>query len=550
MAHVNLGNRSLTVAASTHHFRAVLPNWIRRRIIAFLSFFLAASFPPQLLTAGTTATDLAEVASLIQQARLDAAEARLKKMEVENPDNGAIYRLLGIVYERRAQFAPAEKALARAVALSVNKDPQLLFLLCQTEFALHKRKEALQLANQISGLAESNPVAHYSLGRLLAVNSEFDEALAELRKAHSLAADNPAITTELIIAYLCAKREQPALRLMTSFFQNAGYDDLIQAGARFGDAGQFAAAERAFTLATQAKPGDYDAGFNLAFAYFRHGDLDKALTSLNAIDPRAAQPEWDYHYLLGKIQAALHHNRIAETEMTTALKLKPGDEGLCSDAGLLFFRLDDFWEALKVYQSCAAHLPGSTAIETGLGLTYFRLGKYNDAIATFRTVLAVRPEADAAREALGFLLYAEGDLNEAQATLEHRTEAQDADYYIYYLNALVLMRLHAGGDHSHALHLLDETLRKSPRFAPAYFEEARIWEDRNKPEEALVALRRATTTDPQYAQPYYLIAQVDYKLGKKDEAREAQLKFGILNREREEKLQEQQVEDQLLQSLR
>src|SRR5579884_1039378 len=148
------------------------------------------------------------------------------------------------------------------------------------------------------------------------------------------------------------------------------------------------------------------------------------------------------------------------------------------------------------------------------------------------------------------LLYIEGSLSEARAILEARAGAPDADYYLDYLNALVLLRLRPAGDHSDALHWLDETLRKNPHFAPAYFERARIWTAQSKPEKALADLERAIATDPHYAQPYYLIAQVDYKLGKKKEADEARQRFNALNSEREEKEQERQVENQLLQALR
>ncbi len=521
----------------------------RYGLIVYLLCCFAVSLPLKGLSSSAGANDLQQVVALIKQGNLKAAETRLKQAETESPDDAAIYRLLGIVYQRESKFTESERALRKAVTLSPKTDPQLLFILCQTEFALKKQSEALRLANQISELAETDPIAHYSLGQLLVANGRPVEAIRELEKAHMLAPENPAITTGLIIADLGAGREKPAQNLLADFFKHASYDDLVQAGARFGDAGQFAAAKQAFKLALQAQPNAYDARFNLAFVYYRQGNPEQALATLNQIDPHRAQGQWDYHYLRGKIDLALHQNRGAAAEMTKALQLQPGNESLCSDAGLLFFRFENFWKALAVYQACAARLPDSAEIQTGLGLTYFRLGKYHEAVRTFQKVLAVKPDADAAREALGFLLYIEGSLKEARAILEARAGAQDADYYIDYLDALVLLRLHPASDHSDALHWLDETLRRNPQFAPAYFERARIWMGQNKPEKALADLERATKTDPHYAQPYYLIAQVDYKLGKKQAANEARRKFSALNNEREEKEQEWQVENQLLQSL-
>lgn len=519
-------------------------------LVVCLLCYLAASLLPKGFSFGAATIDLHQVLALIQQGNLKAAEIELKQAQTERPNDAAIYRLLGIVYQRESKFNEAEHAIDRAIALSGAKDPHLLFLLCQIKFALKQQNEALRLARQASDLAQNNPIAHYSLGRLLLDNGRFAAGVGELEKAHALAPGNAAVTTELIIGYLDQKNETRAGSLIANFLGRASYDDLIQAGARFGDAGRFGAAERAFELAVKAEPGSYDAQFNLAFADYRQGKLQEALTALDQVNSPSAQQQWDYHYLRGKIDAALHQNQAAANELLKALNLQPGNESLCSDAGLLFFRFEDFRKALNVYQTCAARLPDSASVQTGLGLTYFRLGKYNDAITTFRRVLAVRPQADAAREALGFLLYIEGNLSEAQTILEERADAHDADFYIYYLDALVLLRLHPTGLHEDALRLLDETLEKNPKFAPAYFEKARIWEDRNEPEQALANLQRAIQTDPRYAQPYYLMAQVDYKMGRGKEANQARLRFQALNTEWEGKEQERQVQDQLLQSLR
>ena len=490
------------------------------------------------------------IVGLIRQGRLPEAHARLLVAVKKNPDSPALFRLLGIVCQREKKFAEAREALQKGVNLTGGKDPQLLFLLCQIEFTLKNRAEALRHANQVSVLKNANPMAHYSLGLLMLDNACPHDAVSELEKARKLAPENPAITTELIVALLNDNNRPRAAELMTGFFKHASYGDLVQAGSRFGDAGHFAAAARAFRLALQINPDAYDAAFDLAFATYRQGKLAKALAILDRMDPRTTRGQWDYHYLRGKIEMSFHHAQNATAEMLKAFSLQPNNETLCSDTGLLLFHFEKFWEALKVYQTCSGHLPDSIPIATGLGLTYFRLGKYEEAIRTFRSVLAAQPVADAAREALGFLLYIEGNLDEASRVLEGRMSGKNVDFYVYYLDALVLLRLHPIGDHADALRSLDEALHKNPAFAPAWFERARIWADRGNSAQALTDLLRATKANPSYAQPYYLMAKIDYKLGKEKDAEQARLRFVALNRAREEKEQEQQVENQLLQALR
>ncbi len=513
-------------------------------IVLLLGFFSAFVRAERL-----TESDFQQIAALMERGQLREAEAKLQEGLKADPDSVLAHRLLGVLYQREGNFPQAEGTLERAAQLSHRKDPQTLFALCQTKFALKKTHEALDLAAQVSALAENDPRARYALGRLLRDSSFPEQAARELEKARALAPQNPAITTELIAAYLDEKRREEAEGLLQPLINTASYDDLIQAGSRFGEAGQFAAAVRALERATQIRPGSYDAQFDLAFALYRRGDYPQALETLDRISRSQAEAQRDYHYLRGKIELALQHTQAAGEQFLQAVEQQPENESLCVDAGLLFFQHENFWRALEVFELCGRHLPESVAIETGLGLTYFRLGKYDDALGAFRKVLALQPEADAAREGLAFLLYVSGNPAEARQTLEQRLGGPDADYYIYYLHALVLLRLEARSNRAVALHSLDEALRRNPRFAPAFFQRGKIWADQGEVTRALADFETATRLDPNYAQPYYPIAQIYHKLGKKREAEQARLRFASLNHEQEEKEQKRQVENRLFQSL-
>ena len=123
------------------------------------------------------------------------------------------------------------------------------------------------------------------------------------------------------------------------------------------------------------------------------------------------------------------------------------------------------------------------------------------------------------------------------------------DYYTYYLHALVLLRLEPHGDHTAARRSLDEALRRSPQFAPAYLQRAKLWNETGQAARALADLQTATQLDNTYAEPFYLMAQIDYRLGKRNEAEQARREYSRREREREEKRQKQLVENRLLQAL-
>lgn len=497
----------------------------------------------------TPVPPLSQARELIQQGKLVEAEAKLLEAEKVEPNPLQIQRLFGVVYERQGKYPQAEVALEKVVHLSGEKDLETLFLLCKVKFALQKTNEALALARQISQVAGNDPRPLYAVGRLLRENRHATEAVVELEKAHKIAPENPAITTELVAAYLDEHRGTEAQGVFEPLLKTAGYADLLQAGSRLAETDHLETAVAAFERAVAERPSAYDGLFDLAFAYYRQGSFAKSLEVLDRTLNLQTFKSGDYHYLRGKAEAALHHDQPAAEEFREALRLQPDNESVCVDAGLFFSRFQDFWKALEIFQVCAAKLPDSIAVETGQGLTYFHLGKYPEAITTFRKVLSLNPQMDAAREALGFLLYVSGKLPEARRLLEERMSTRKADFYIYFLHALVLQRLDKQRNGEAVALSLNEALARNPNFAPAYFQRGKIAFERGDLAGALADFQTATRVDPVYAQPYYPIAQVYFKQGNRVAAEQAQAKFNSLNREREEKEQEQQVESRLVQAL-
>ena len=518
---------------------------LRISAAAFLLFLSlqARATPPQ-----NPESSQRVIETLIEKGNLSQAEATLKQALASSPNSPSLTYSLGQVYLRESKFAAAEQAFEEADKLSPN-NPQVLFAFCRAEFQLKKAPAALRLAERVSALAGNDPRPHFALGRLLLENGLSRAALGQLKKARAIAPQNPAITTEIILTYQALGQTVPGEALLKALLKSASYDDLMQAGSRFGERGALSLAVRAFSQALNLRPTSYDARFDLAFAEYQRHELRQALESLNRMPPGAANGHADYHNLRAKLEESEKQDLEAGEEFLKAVRLDPGSEAFCSDAGLFFFRLENYWKALEAYETCARKQPESATLETGLGLTYFRLGKYQEAKDTFENVLLLRPEADAAREALAFLDYVDGHLAEAQDVIRQRIDQDAGDFYLYYLDALVAIRRVGDGGRAEALRGLAQAIERNPEFAPAYFERGRIEARRGQDKLALRDFERSTELDPTYAQPYYLVAQIDYKLGNKSGAEKARRRFAALNRETEEKAQERQVEDQLLQAM-
>jgi Flp pilus assembly protein TadD len=216
-----------------------------------LVILFACMWPARGFTQSEESRDLPQIVKLIEQGKLPEAEARLQTVLKTEPNSPTAYRVLGYVYLQEQRYPEAERALEQSHKLSPAGNPQALFLLVQTKFALKKTPEAVHLARQLSSFSGNGPQIHYALGRMLRENGEVAEGIPELERAHALGPEDPATTTELLIAYRQQQNAAKAGPLLQSFLQTATYGDIVQAGSRMGDAGALPLAAAAFQRATE-----------------------------------------------------------------------------------------------------------------------------------------------------------------------------------------------------------------------------------------------------------------------------------------------------------
>src|SRR5438045_2604681 len=137
-----------------------------------------------------------------------------------------------------------------------------------------------------------------------------------------------------------------------------------------------------------------------------------------------------------------------------------------------------------------------------------------------------------------------GDLEKARATVEDALKRSSPNFYMPYLHALILWRMsHQFG--TEALNSIAASLQLNPKFAPAYFLCGKIRLDGNNLDGALTDFETASQLDPNYALPWYKMAQVYYRQGRVDEAKNAERQFAKLGSLREEEVLARQAQDAL-----
>jgi Flp pilus assembly protein TadD len=176
---------------------------------------------------------------LVSQRDWPAAFDAARELHAEHPDDAEVLTARGIIYREQRLYREAEDDLKAAVA------------------------EAPRLS-----------AAHAALGVLWDIQSRFDEALAEHRRAVELEENNPEYLNNLGFSLLAHDKTQEAIEVLRKAVSLDPTSARVRnnLGFAYGKAGDFREAARQFSLggtAAQAKN-------NLGFAYEAQGNLAQA----------------------------------------------------------------------------------------------------------------------------------------------------------------------------------------------------------------------------------------------------------------------------------
>ncbi|MCB9916442.1 MAG: tetratricopeptide repeat protein [Planctomycetes bacterium] len=160
------------------------------------------------------------------------------------------------------------------------------------------------------------------------------------------------------------------------------------------------------------------------------------------------------------------------------------------------------------------------------GVIYFRLRRYGDAITAFERFLAVVPERVGDTRALGHCYYTLGDYEKARAHYDRVLAAEPDSVEALRGRGLAEMRLGLEDD---ALATLGRVMELDPAHADAQTWIAQILYDAERTDEALAAAERARDLDPFDPRPWYLLAQCRWDLGEDEAGDAAHARFSELN---------------------
>ncbi len=313
----------------------------------------------------------------LTEKNLDLAEKEFRMVLRMDPNNQDANYNLGLLLMMK-------KSPAEAIAHFDRIHPRNLetsFSLIRAYLQTNQTAEALRLASQLSTQHADDVQLHFSLGVLLASESQYKAAQLELEKAEAL--------------------------------QPGTYEILFNLGQASLRNGNNQGAELALSQALKLKPDSADTLYLLAQVY------NNESRSLDALDllvkaNKLAPDNPDILYLMAQISISQKYYEDATPLLEKALQIAPGRPDLLSLLGESYFKSDKIDKSISVFKQLIEIQPSVRAYSF-LGLSYTYLGRFNEARESFERGLKLDPHNSFCQFQLGYIARMQGDSAAAEA---------------------------------------------------------------------------------------------------------------------------------------
>jgi serine/threonine-protein kinase len=412
-----------------------------------------------------------------------------------------------------------------------------------------ERRLAVDLLREALRARPKELVFHLTLGRLLAAQERWPEAIECFAVARSLL---PQLGEELAYALVRNNRFSEGLALYQRLLIEQ--DKNLWLRLRYGIAlygqGRPKEAEEECRAATRIKPGSPEAHTILGYVLNGQGrpkeaeeeyraalrlkpdDLPAHL-NLGAVlngqgRPKEAEEECraairlkpdspEAHGNLGNALYAQGRPKEAEEECRTALRLKPGSPEAHSNLGSILTDQGRPKEGEEEFRAALRLKPDSPIAHYNLGNALTDQGRPKEAEEEYRTAIRLKPDYSEAHDGLGIALYGQGRLKEAEE--ECRTA----------------LRLKPGSPEAHSnlgSILTDQgrpkeaeeecraAIRLKPDHPEAHNNLGNVLDLQGRPREAEEEFRAALRLKPDFPQAHYNLGNVLYRKGRHKEAEE------------------------------
>jgi putative PEP-CTERM system TPR-repeat lipoprotein len=403
----------------------------------------------------------------LQEKRLGAAEANLRKAVALAPNHSMARRLLVRTYLAMGQPVKAKEVLQPLVDRDRTDDPQLQLLAGETYLAngdLQRATAFYQAAAKHKGGDVEQAAARTRLGQLALTMGRAEEGFKELETASGLDTQTFQADLAIIAGHLLRREPDKALEAVEALerkqpnnpltFQMHGVVNLAKRDPK--------AARKSFERALEIEPTYLPSAYNLAQLDILENKPEDARKRYEAMISRQPGNE-QLLMLLGELQARTGATP-KEVGATFQRAVAANPQAPAARVALINFHLryGEPKVALTVAQEALAALPSDPSVLDAAGVAQETAGEINQAIGTYNQLASLQEQAVAPLYRLAVLYARQKDTEKAIESLRRIQKVAPRDLDV----VPQLVQIYAAaGRYEEALREARELQKRAPKFA-------------------------------------------------------------------------------------
>ncbi len=494
--------------------------------------------------------------ALTGQGKSDEALALLDELLKADPAAAQAWLTRGVIRAKRGEFEAAEQDLQRAKSggtsdFTATQYVNLLAGIAEVQIARGVPDQAKQTLAELAKIAPDAVVTRTLAARIALAKQDYATAIAELQR--TLAAAPNLVSNRFLLgaAFLAQGNLRQAEQQLSQALQRAPENLearklLAQTRLRLGrpdgamqvllpvqessddaelDAllglahlqqGQDARGVTFLERAVAAQPGNTGLKLDLAVAYLRSGQAEKALQLSSGID-RATADVRQMGLLIASLAAAKDMQH-ARQEIDRLLAARPRDPQVLNLAGAFFARQGEFDRARSLSQQAIDAKPNDVTAMLARARIESAAGQSNAAQSWLEKAIALDPKSVPAHMALADLALRRGDVSGATKVLEDLRKADASAVEV----RLRLARLYLQQSKAEAAATVVDELATLGKDRPEILNSiGLLYLDAGRYDEALSRFQAATAQDATTTEYWLNTARAQISLGNSSTAREA-----------------------------
>ena len=309
-----------------------------------------------------------------------------------------------------------------------------------------------------------------------------------------------------------------------------GYDANHNLGEFYIQTGQIASAVPFLKHAQEIDPTAYNNGYDLVLALEQVGRLDEAREQLQRLI--SLRDSAELHNLLGEVEEKSKDYLASAAQYEQAARMDPNEQNMLNWGAELLLH-QTFAPAIEVFKAGTQRFPKSAQLHNGLGIAFYGAGQMDEAVQAFLRASDLIPSDPLPLTFLGQACegaspeLAAQTRSRIQSFITHDDRSAELNYYL----AVCLWKGNQIESKSGLTNEIETHLRRAlvlnPNYADAYFQLGNLETEQHKYDEAIECYKRALKIGADSANIHYRLGQALARGGNSARARE---EFAIFER--------------------